>query len=219
MVHVKKFSWNEKDREASVSYVIERGKDGSERHVLECADAPKPELLEALQALAVPALKECEVIRVPDHDLFASMEKILGPEAVEEHRALLRRFSEAEAEATVRSVSFSWSLDIMGASICLLVALDHADQTLVLNTPHKPSQPYSGETGHTLPEGMVEKLERLHVLVERYIDGDRVRQQTDLFEDQDSPKDNGCTLSVNGGPHVPLATVRRALAVIKGKKP
>lgn len=192
MVHVKKFSWNEKDREASVSYVIERGKDGSERHILECADAPKPELLEALQALALPALKECEVIRTLDA---------------------------TEIDTRVRSVSFSWSLDIMGASICLLVALDHADQPLVLNTPHKPSQPYSGETGHALPEAMVEKLTRLHVLVERYIDGDRVRQQTDLFEDQDSPKDNGCTLSVNGGPHVPLATVRRALAVVKGKKP
>jgi hypothetical protein len=172
--------------------VIERGKDGSERHILECADAPKPKLLEALQALAVPALKECEVIRTLDA---------------------------TEIDARVRSVSFSWSLDIMGASICLLVALDHADQPLVLNTPHKPSQPYSGETGHALPEAMVEKLTRLHVLVERYIDGDRVRQQTDLFEDQDSPKDNGCTLSVNGGPHVPLSTVRKALAVVKRKKP
>jgi hypothetical protein len=212
MIRVKKFSWNKEDRQASVTYTIDRGKDGSEKHSLECSDAPKPELLEALQALAVPALKECEVVRVMEVDLFSGLDRLLGPGKTQEYKDMMSRIGSKKAEAVVRSVSYSWSLDIMGASICLLVALDHADQPLVLNTPHKPSQPYSGEVGHTLPEGLADDLQALHVLIERYIDGDRVRQQTDLFDDEPAatPAEEGA-VSLNGSHFVPLNTFRKLL--------
>ena len=50
MYRVKSFKWNEKDPEAKVVYTIVR-QEGDERHVLECSDPPKPELLAAPQGL------------------------------------------------------------------------------------------------------------------------------------------------------------------------
>lgn len=155
MIRVKSFKWSPKDREAKVVYSIVRD-DSEERHQMKWADQPKQELLDALQGLADEAVKECEVIKLP----------VYVPDQV-----------------GVRSVAFSWALDIMGASICLLVKLDYSDAPLVLNTPHKPSQAYSESGGHTLGASLVTKLEALHVLIERYIAGDRFYPQTDLFEE------------------------------------
>lgn len=184
MVRVKIFKWNPKDREAKVVYTIVRG-DGDEKHVLECSDAPTDELLNAFQALEHDALKECEVVRVGDRQYRANVDKLLGEGYMErEHDPILKAVGATEAFGEVRSVSYSWALDIMGASVCVLVPLDHSDQPLVLNTPHKPCEPYSGEVGNTLPEGFANKLRALHVLIERYIDGERVRAQTDLFDDE-----------------------------------
>lgn len=187
MYRVKSFKWNEKDPEAKVVYTIVR-QEGDERHVLECSDPPKPELLAALQGLEQDALRECEVVKLGAPDI--------------------------PGQVAIRSVSFSWALDIMGASICLLVKLDYSDQPLVLNTPHKPSQPYSEAGGHTLPPELVTKLESLHVLIERYIDGDRVKKQTDLFDDEESESrelpNAECSVSLNGGPAIPLGKFQRA---------
>jgi len=131
--------------------------EGQERHTLECTDEPKTELLKALQDLRDGAIEECEVLA-------------------------------DDAILNVRSVSWSWSLDIMGASICLLGELKNSNSPLVINTPHKPEQPYNeGSESPLLPEKLAGHLWDLHRLVEKYIDGDRVRQQTDLFEDADAP--------------------------------
>lgn len=179
MVRAKSFKWSAKDKEAKVVYSIVRD-DSEERHTLECSDPPKQELLDALQGLADDAVRECEVIKLP----------VYVPDQV-----------------VVRSVAFSWALDIMGASICLLVKLDHSDAPLVVNTPHKPSQAYSESGGHTLGPSLVTKLEALHVLIERYIDGDRFREQVDMFEDQEEERqlsDADGSVSFNGGPSIGL---------------
>lgn len=185
MVRVKSFKWNPNEDEAKVVYTIVRD-DGDEKHQLECADAPTKELLDALQDLEEDALKECEVVNVGDRKFRQAVDRVLGEGYMErEHDAVLRQVgAPMDAFAVVRSVSYSWQLDIMGASICLLVKLDHSDSPLTLNTPHKPCEPYSGEAGHTLPERLADKLRRLHVLIERYIDGERVRKQTDLFDEE-----------------------------------
>lgn len=191
MVRAKSFKWSAKDKEAKVVYSIVRD-DSEERHTLECSDPPKQELLDALQGLADDAVRECEVIKLP----------VYVPDQV-----------------VVRSVAFSWALDIMGASICLLVKLDHSDAPLVVNTPHKPSQAYSESGGHTLGASLVTKLEALHVLIERYIDGDRFREQVDMFEDQEEERqlsDADGSVSFNGGPWVPIGSIQKATTLLKG---
>ena len=204
MFRAKKFSWD--GEEVKVTYAIERD-GGEERHSLECADRPMPELLEALQGLEDDAIRECEVLRyepVSIRDMYST-----------EDLELLSRMGSKYAKAEVRSVSWSWSKDIMGASICLLLELDHCDSPLVVNTPAKPEQPYSEGTGHTLPEKLAAKLWSLHALVERYVEGERWREQTDLFQDAPSNLD-GCSVSINGGPDIPMnqpGAIRRAWAV------
>lgn len=184
MLRVKKFSWNPEEKEAKIVYSIERD-GGEERHTLECGDKPQPALLEALQGLDEDALAECEVIRVGDKKFRKNMDAILGEGYAErEHDSMLKAAGCPDAFATVRSVSWSWSYDIMGASVCLLIKLENSYAPLVVNTPHKPEQPYcEGTEAPLLPSGFADKLRELHRLVERYIDGDRFKEQTDLFED------------------------------------
>jgi hypothetical protein len=184
MLRVKKFSWNPEEREAKVVYSIERD-GGEERHVLECSDKPQPALIEAMEALEEDALAECEVIRVGDKKFRKNMDAVLGEGYAErEHDSILKAAGCPDAFATIRSVSWSWSHDIMGASVCLLIKLENSYAPLVVNTPHKPEQPYSeGGEAHLLPTAFADKLRELHRLVERYIDGDRFKEQTDLFED------------------------------------
>lgn len=64
-INVKKFSWNPDSKEAVCNYSVEVN-GNYEKHSLECSDKPTKELLEAMQALAEPALRECEVIRAAD---------------------------------------------------------------------------------------------------------------------------------------------------------
>ena len=214
MLRVKKFSWHAGDKEAKITYSIER--DGSsEKHQMECPDKPMPELLEALQGLEYDALKELEVVRVGDRSFYEAMDLALHEGRSEEFREELSRGGASEAIAVVRSVSFSWGCDILGASICLLIEMRNSDAPLVVNTPHKPSQQYSdGGQAHLLPEKLVDKLRALHGLIELYIEGTRERKQTDLFED--APKDEP-TISINGGPSHTLSTVKKAIAIVKGE--
>lgn len=184
-IKVKKFSWNPKEKEAKVEYLIETD-GGTEKHVLECADQPMPQCLEAMQDLEYLCLHECEVIRVGDRKLNAAMDAVLGEGYAEkEHHGLLKKMGCPDAFATVRTVSWSWSHDIMGASVCLLIKLERSNSPLVVNTPHKPESQYNeGGTSPTLPSLLAEKLHALHGLVVRYIDGERYREQIDMFETQ-----------------------------------
>lgn len=82
---------------------------------------------------------------------------------------------------TVRSVSFSWTNDVMGACITGQKSLKTANSPLVITTPHLPSQPYSETGGEPLldPDCIV----RLKQLIEegcRYILGGS-REQPNLL--------------------------------------
>lgn len=184
-IKVKKFSRNPESKEVRATYTVEvNGKQ--EKHTLECASPPKVELLDAMQALDEMALAECEVIRVADKKERAAWEGLLGEGYMEKNSDPILAMCDArEAFATVRSVSWSWSLDIMGASCCLLVKLEHSHTPLVVNCPHKPEKQYiERETAHLLPGKLADAYHELHNLVVAYINGDREPQeQTDMFED------------------------------------
>jgi hypothetical protein len=83
---------------------------------------------------------------------------------------------------TVRGVTFTWKNDIMGACITALKSLTTANAPLVLNTPHLPSEPYSGNPGDVGPvlRRGTDRLEHLITEVARYIDGERAQAKLPL---------------------------------------
>lgn len=186
-INVKKFSWNPESLEAVCHYSVEI-KDGKcEKHTLECSDKPKKELVEAMQALAEPALRECEVIRAANLKERKQWNSLLGDGYMEKnHDPIMAATDQREAFATVRSVSWSWSHEIMGASCCLLVKLEHSHTPLVVNCPHKPEEQYSDSgTAHLLPGSLADAYHELHNLVVGYINGDREPpEQIDMFEEK-----------------------------------
>ncbi len=81
----------------------------------------------------------------------------------------------------VIGVSFSFTNDIMGATITALKTLESTSSPLVINTPHKPSNPYSGDdTSNCLSTTTVAKLEMLSLEAERYIAGNRAQMEMKL---------------------------------------
>ena len=77
----------------------------------------------------------------------------------------------------VRGVSFSYGgeNDTMGATITGLKPLKTANAPLVINTPHLPSEDYSGnnDMAKTLPSDSIYYLNELQRQAERFIDGER----------------------------------------------
>ena len=79
---------------------------------------------------------------------------------------------------TVRSVSCTYQKKILGAVVTALKSLKHSNAPLVLNTPHLPEMPYSGEDtdpNPTMPAGMADRLRALLAEAACYIDGDRLQ--------------------------------------------
>jgi hypothetical protein len=88
------------------------------------------------------------------------------------------------ASAEIRGVSFSYAGDdeIMGATISCLKTLKTANSTLVINSPHLPSDDYSGNNPNalTLSLDCVVALRNLQDCAENYVNG--IRKQQNLFE-------------------------------------
>lgn len=86
-------------------------------------------------------------------------------------------------QAEIRGVSFSHSNGVLGAVITALIPLDSANSPMVINTPHLPSEQYS-ETGESpvLSPKCVFVLKNLIVEAIRYIDGERVKEETNQTE-------------------------------------
>jgi len=84
-----------------------------------------------------------------------------------------------------RGVTFTWTKDILGATITVHKKLDSSHSPQVFHTVHKPSEPYNEkETGPAarlalLSTACVEALEDVIKEAENYIEGDRA--QGDLF--------------------------------------
>jgi hypothetical protein len=123
---------------------------------LACLDEPKPEFQIALQALSKDVIEMCELP------------------------------GDYRTRIIVTGVSFSYGseAEIMGATIISQMALNHSNINLNLNTPHKPSEPYSegGDIFQCLSQECIERLTYLMLEAEDYVKGNRA--QGDLFVDK-----------------------------------
>jgi len=84
----------------------------------------------------------------------------------------------------ISSVSFSHANDIMGATITASKTLKMSQSPLILNTPHKPSMPYSetGDESVCLGADAITRIESLIRFAKRYIDGER--EQLELIPNE-----------------------------------
>jgi hypothetical protein len=123
---------------------------------LACSDEPKPEFQVALQALSEDVIEMCEL--------------------PEDYRKRIM----------VTGVSFSYGseAEIMGATIVSQMVLNRSNVNLNLNTPHKPSEPYSegGDASQCLSQDCIERLTYLMLEAEDYVKGNRA--QGELFVDK-----------------------------------
>jgi len=84
----------------------------------------------------------------------------------------------------ISGVSYSYGGDdeTMGATITALKTLAATNAPLVLNTPHKPSAPYSegADKSNCLTGEAVEHLEGVIIEAEKFINGDRAQGELGL---------------------------------------
>lgn len=92
-------------------------------------------------------------------------------------------FVDDVAPYRILGVSFSWADGIMGATITAQKALEYSNSLLILNTPHKPEEPYSegGDDSVCLSDDCINQLRELIDQAGKYIDGKRAQMK--LFED------------------------------------
>jgi len=85
-------------------------------------------------------------------------------------------------DAEVRSISFSYKNNILGAVITVLVDLDSTNSPLLINTPYLPAEHIDDDSdAPLLPEACVELLESILEGIEEYIKGKRApKDQTEL---------------------------------------
>ncbi|MFA7326289.1 MAG: hypothetical protein WC121_06460 [Candidatus Kapaibacterium sp.] len=118
-------------------------------------DKPRPEFIEAMQKLVEPLVEICE-------------------------------FQEGYGDTIdIISVSISHSKGIMGATITGLKKLDTSYAPLVINTPHLPTEDYSGNNPNApiLPDIAVKRIEGLIEEAELYINGKR--SQLSILDDME----------------------------------
>lgn len=144
-----------KDDKIHLEYEVYNAKKGYDEYSLSCADEPRPEFKKALIDLGQDVISMCEL--PADY---------LG-------------------RIVVRGVSFSYGgeEEVMGAVIVAQMSLRKSSAPLNLNTPHKPSAPYSesADDSQLLDSRCVERLEDLMDEAEQYVNG--VRAQGSLFQE------------------------------------
>lgn len=117
-----------------------------------CSEAPRPELLKTLQALAPHVIEMCELPK-------SYVDRI-----------------------NVTGVSFSYGgeKEVLGATIISQMKLNQSNCDLNLNTPHKASESYSeapADEKQLLSSDCVSALEDLCAEVEMYINGERAQMK------------------------------------------
>lgn len=143
--------------------------NGIDEFSLTCREEPRPEFKAALDGLAPTVAEGIEIPELTDAKGLKKYVKTLE----------------------VRGVSFSYSNGIMGAVITALKTLENCNSPLVINTPHKPSSPYSqgdpSAEDKCLSPAAVKELKKLQEEAEKYIAGERA--QGEMFKDNNDGKD------------------------------
>ena len=142
-----------KDKKIHLEYGIENSKGGWDEYSLSCSDEAKPEFGIAMLALAQDVIEMCEL---PDDYL---------------NRIAVRGIS----------LSYGGENQVMGAVIVAQMSLHKSNIPLNLNTPHKPSEPYSdgSDESQLLDPKCVDRIMDLVAEGEDYAKG--VRAQGNLF--------------------------------------
>ena len=153
-MQIDKVSYNPKEGRVHIEWTKTSPK-GAGEYAMTHAEKPRPEFLKSLAALAMDVIEICEC---------------------DGH------WNESDLE--VRGASFSWTEGVMGATITALRKLRQSNAPLVVNTPHKPAQPYAagGDDSNCLSEECVERLTTLMDEARKYINGERA--QGELFTSQ-----------------------------------
>jgi len=142
-----KVGWTPKTSRLRLEWETPSGGEEWDEATISLKCTPHPDLLAALQALAPHVVEICE------------MEDLQEP-AIE-----------------VRSVTYTWAHDVMGAVITALRHLQNSPAPLVLNTPHKPSDWYGdqedGDPAQLLPEHTVRALRQLQKEAIEFLEGKR----------------------------------------------
>lgn len=132
----------------------QRNQSAWDQYAITCKDPARPEFYEALKELVEHVVEMCEL---PD-DYASRIE--------------------------VRGVSFSYSNDVMGATITAIMSLTYSAQPLNLNTPYKTEE--SESTLQQLTYACRHDLGVLQQECKLYIDGERA--QGSLFPVNDQPE-------------------------------
>lgn len=148
-----------KESKVHIEYRVPRStEDGDDYDLftLDCVDKPLPAFEDAMMELRKHVLDICEM---PADDL--EVMKVI-----------------------VKGVSFSYSGDddVMGATIIAIKTLNKSNTRLMINTPHKFSQPHSENQGAEmcLSYDCIMVLEELIEQAEKYLDGERAQLKLDL---------------------------------------
>lgn len=138
-----------------IQYEVQRPNDSVDEYNMTCTDQPTAAFKEALNALAS---------LVPE---WADMQGV------------------AVASLEIRGASFSWKHGIFGGCFTALRPLKNCAAPLVLNMPHKPSEPYSdgGDEGVCLTGLEHDLLIELCRQAEAYLDGERAQMELPLEDE------------------------------------
>lgn len=187
-----KIKWN--GMKVFLAWIDKKGKTEIEHH-LNSYDTPAPELPKALSAFVPIVLDLLELPQAYRDDL-----RVTGLSINE--------------EGDERS----------GLVVTCQKKIAQANSPLILNTPHlrEPVAPTEHGAVGFFTNGMSEAIDKAQVAAIDYYRGKRA--QTEIFEDSVSSKENDAakdepTMSINGGPRVPVSRLKRALEVMKADSP
>lgn len=167
-----KIAYNPKTGRVVLRHQEANGTEEPDSYTLDAKAEPRAEFLEALSALAPDVVDLCELDGVDESDI------------------------------EVRGVSLFYKDGIMGATITGLRSLRRSTWPLVLNTPFKPVEHYSGEGDEEqlLPEDTAERVLGLVWEAGKYLAGERaIKTQTDAFDDEDGGERSEVPVVVGDG--------------------
>lgn len=139
------------------------GRGEPDEFLLKCGDAPLPSFVAAFVALIPHAARWLE----------------LDPK------------SGMAARLTVSGLSVSYAHGVMGASLTCRVPLVNCQGPLIINCPHKPSEPYGegGDESVCMPGDTVEAVRTLIDEAWKYVDGERAQGRLFADADEDDGED------------------------------